>query len=345
LKIFEGGICLARGSITNQVVRVFKEINQIGYSKRSAKVDGKVEGIHSIKYYRDAQGTAIRFAEFAKEKYGVRNIFQLKQEHVQDYMESLRAKGVTVGHLVNVESHLQKLQTAMLKVSEKLGKEKVIFLPQRTVDYRQKEKPVDRSYTRQEVEKLAEHMSPAVRDAMYLSVHLGLRSREACNLRVEHVNLIDGQIQIENGKGVTKGGRYRYIPIPEQYRAEIERLTYGKAPEDKLIGVKTNTLRQGLKRACERSGIKSRGWHGFRHQYARERLEKLLGERAQDDRVMIAYMLRNQERGWKVDTGIPRSLSDPDRQLFEEVRAAVNQVHAELGHGDNRWQLMQVYMA
>lgn len=335
---------MGRASLKNQVQSVLKEINRIGSSKREARLAGEKENIHSIKYYRDVQGTAIRFAEFCRDQYDVRNIYELTPEHTKGYLQALLDKGVTKGHLINVESHLQKLQSGMQKFSEKLGKPRVTFILGRQISPEQRELPKDRSYTAEEISRLEKAMSSGVRTAMQMSINLGLRAREVANIRVEHiVERPDGklQVQIEQGKGITKGGRFREIPVPVQYEAALRKLIAGKSGDQKILKIKEGTLRSGLKRASDRSQVPSAGWHGFRHTYARERLERILGERSREGKEMIERMLENRAAGRKVDAGI----RGQDKELFQTVKEAINTVHHELGHGDNRWGLVAVYMS
>lgn len=335
---------MGRASLKNQVQSVLKEINYIGHSKREARLAGSKENIHSIKYYRDVQGTAIRFTEFCRDHYGIRSVYQLAPEHTRGYLQSLADKGVTKGHLINVESHLQKLQSGMQKFSEKQGKSPITFISGREVSPEQREVPKNRSYTREELERLEKAMSPGVRTAMQMSVQLGLRAREVANIRVEHiVERSDGRLQvhIEQGKGVTKGGRFREIPVPERYESVLRQLIKGKSPEQKILAIKEGTLRSGLKRACDRSQVPSSGWHGFRHTYARERLESILGGYSVQGKGIIGCMLRNREQGRKVDAGLRKE----EKGVFVIVRDAINTVHHELGHGNNRWGLVAIYMS
>lgn len=298
---------LGRPSLKYQVESVLKEVNRIGHSKREARMAGEKENIHSIKYYRDVQGTAIRFAEFCRDEYGIRSVFQLTPDHTKGYLQALLDKGVTNGHLINVESHLQKLQSSMAKYSEKIGKSSITFISERQISPAQRELPKDRSYIREDISRLEKTMSPGVRTAMLMSINLGLRAKEVSNIRVEHiVERNDGglQVHIDQGKGVTKGGRFREIPVPAQYEPVLRQLIKGKHPEQKILHVKEGTLRSGLKRACDRAGVSSAGWHGFRHTYARGRLETLLGEYITEGKEMIDRMLENRFQGRKIDAGI-----------------------------------------
>jgi integrase len=335
---------MGRPSVKNQVESALKEINRIGCSKREARLSGDRENIHSIKYYRDVQGTAIRFAEFCRDHYGIRSIYQMTPEHTKGYLQSMLDKGISKGHLINVESHLQKLQSGMQKFSERLGKSRVEFITGRLICPEQRELPKDRSYSREEISRLELAMSSGVCRAMQMSVNLGLRAREVANIRVEHI--VEGprgglHVHIQQGKGITKGGRFREIPVPGHYEPMLRELIGGKRPEEKISGIREGTLRSGLKRACDRSQVPSTGWHGFRHTYARGRLESILGDRSREGKEIIERMLNNRSEGRKIDAGI----KGHEKELFLTVKDAINAVHHELGHGDNRWGLVAVYMS
>jgi len=340
------------GSMKYQVESVLNVINYIGQSKHEAKKkiggSNKVTGIYSIKYFRKVLGSCILFAQYARREFGVKSIFDLKPEHHAAYIHWLQGQRVTNGYLTNVESHLLKLQTAMRLISEKNHRKPVTFMQERLIDWRKKEMPKDRSYTQEEIDKLESHMSKRVATAMRLSVNLGFRTVTICNIRVEHVvTQEDGSLRIEipDGKGITKGGRFLYLNVPSSYVPELLDLIKNKGPKDKILPLKENTLRQGLKRACEASGVESAGFHGFRHTYARRRLEQIMGDRFSEGKIMIDYILKNRERGRRMDDGISKDAMDPDRQLFGWVQDCVNIVHGELGHGKSRWALVAVYMS
>ncbi|MGG4461960.1 tyrosine-type recombinase/integrase [Brevibacillus porteri] len=338
------GLGRNRSSVKNQVVQALRTIDKIGTSKRQARKAGDKTGIHGTTYKDDVQGSAIRFVQYAKENHGIKNIFQLRPDHHKSYMAHLDSKGLSKGYMINVESHLQKFQTGMTKMSESLGKQPVMFFEGRTVSPGEKEGPRDRSYTREAIEAMMKHMSKRVATASRLGHNLGLRNREVCNLRVEHVQRCeDGrlEIRIENGKGVTKGGRFRNIPVPQRYENELRGLITGKEPGDRIIPISEKTMRNGVAEACKKAGIQSQGTHGFRHTYARERVQELIQERIPD---------RESEAHWALDRlvenyhGNQRMDSGMERDLYDDIKGIVDTVHSDLGHGEGRWDLFAVYM-
>ena len=350
-----------KGSMKYQVQEALKVIDCMGESKHEAKKkiggSNKVVGIYSIKYFRKVLGSCIIFTRFARREYGIETLFDLRPEHHAAYMDQLQVEDVTKGYLCNVESHLLKLQTAMRVISERNHRQPVIFMKRRLISWRDKEKPKDRSYTEEETQLLEPYMSAQVAKAMRMSLNLGFRTVTICNIRVEHVVIHpEGSVEIDipNGKGITKGGRWlgrgpqrNQAPlwVPAAYVPELLSLIKGKDPKDRIMSIKENTLRQGLARACRRSGVISAGFHGFRHTYARRRLEEIMRERWTEGKVMIHHVLKNRERGKRMDDGISKDTNDPDRKCFEWVQDCVNIVHGELGHGKSRWALVAVYMS
>lgn len=332
-------------SIKYQITSAFKEINQIDSSKFKFRSNNEYENIHSIKYFKDALDTGVKFGEFCKGTFGIKNLFEIKPEHYISFMKYNEQKGCTVGHLINLESHLSKLQSGMNKLS-KSNKIKVIFTPfinGRIYSSSERERPTDRSYSSTEIEKLAKTFSPTVSNAMQMSLNLGLRIREVCNIRVEHIIDKNSHLHLSipngQGKGITKGGRYREVAVPRSYEAELSILLNGKDPKERILNVTPGTLRSALKRGCDKTKTKSKGWHGFRHTYARNRLLNLLGDKNEVGKELIRKMLDNRDKHLTIDRNVK---NHPD---FKFIVDKINQVHSELGHGPNRWGLMAVYLS
>lgn len=339
------------GSLTYQVESALKTINLIAQSKHEEKQkikSNKVTGIYGIQYFRKVLGGCILFVQHVQEHFHIKSIFQLRAEHYVHYIEHLQQKEVTNGYITNVESYVIKLQTAMRLISQRNGRKPTTFIDKRLINWRTKEKPKDRSYTPEEIDAFRKHMSPVVAAAMDMSVNLGFRTVTLCNIRVEHVvpkengNL---RIEIVKGTGITKGGRFLYVDVPEKYEAQLRGLISGKEPYEKILKIKENSLRKALSRACKETGISSAGFHGFRHTYARNRLEQVMGERFEEGKVILTHILKNHSAGRRADHGIPKDKEDPDREWFDFVEASVNVVHSELGHGKSRWALVAVYMS
>jgi integrase len=346
-------------SIKEQVNRTMQHVNSIGTSKREAKEiaekTGTKTGIHSIKQYQESLKTGIAFAEHAKEKYGIKSIWELTPEMKKSYMEQLAnqqgEKGMASnGYKINVETNLQHLQEAMRRVAEMNDKEPVIFMSGRTIKSTEREKPKDRSYSPHELGEIKKHLSDNVRDMTELSVNMGLRRREVANVRVKHVvdcperGLIIEWKTKEEAKGITKGARPRWIPVPKEYEPKLRELIAGRDGNERISRVKESQLGRNFRKACERVEIDAKGWHSLRHTYARREFGREMGDRMNDPstKAVMRQMKENIDMGERLDYNIPRN--GEMRETYDEILRAADVIHAFLGHGEGRVDLLRVYI-
>ena len=99
-------------------------------------------------------------------------------------------------------------------------------------------------------------------------------------------------------------------------------------------------MRDGVNVVCKKVGIAQdgRGTHGFRHAYARERMDQLASA---EHRQMMDRILQNRQMGRKSDYGM---VSEQDKALYLETKGIMDQIHGELGHGKDRWELAMRYL-
>ena len=336
-----------KASIVFDVKACLNEIDRIGQSKKELRAEEK-HGIHSLKQKSHSLSVCQNFVKWVRQHFDVKRVYQLTEEHYQEYMNHMEQLGTSAGHRQNIETGLRHLQKGMNARSERFRKEKVTFVPEKRVTpYKSQERPRNRSYTLSEYQAILDHVSPAVKEAVGLMREMGLRIKEAVNVRVEHFvsNREGWKLMIEKGSGVTKGGRFRETPVPKRFERELERMLAGKEPEECLVTIKYDSVRRAVNLACRKAGIiqDGRGCHGFRHAYARERVSELLAEKGigEEGERMLQRVLSNREDHRRADYGI---FLPKDRRLFNKVREVVNQVHSEIGHGEDRWALAEVYM-
>lgn len=336
-------------SIVHDVKVCLQEIDMIGKSKREAREVG-IQGIHSLKQKEHTMSACQNFVKWTRTEFGVRKVHQLTQEHYRAYLKDLKDRGLSHGHQQNVETALRHLQSGLNVRSERFDKEPVIFAPERRLTAPVASEGVsNRSYTDSEIQSLLKHVPATTGDAVKLMRGLGFRVREAANVRAEHFvqkeNGSGWRVQIDQGSGITKGGRFRHFDVPKPFEKELERLLQGKSPTDQLVSIRVDTIRKSVSEGLKAAGIvqKRRGCHGFRHSYARGRVDALFQERgvSEHGHIMMQRILENRSDNKAADYGI---LTKEDRQLYKEVRETMNLVHAEIGHGANRWDLAMRYM-
>lgn len=200
----------------------------------------------------------------------------------------------------------------------------------------------NRSYNTKEVEQIKVNCSIEVQRVIDLMRGMGLRVKEAVNIRTEHfVRTEEGwQLQIEQGGGITKGGRFRYVSVPPQFEKRLEELLKSAHDSGRLVSVSQATVRDGVNVACKKAEIiqDGRGTHGFRHAYARERFQQLA---TVEEQSMMARILENRSLGRPSHYGIH---GEQVKQLYEATKNVMDTVHSELGHGVDRWELAVRYL-
>lgn len=336
-----------RTSIVREVKESLDAIDRIGQSKRDARRAGQ-SGIHSIKQKQNTLSDCQNFVKWCRSEHGVKSIAELTEDHYAKYIAHLNEKEISRGHQQNVETSLRLLQKGFQKRSERfenVSKTFTGFCPEkRLVAVKTGESVQNRAYTVQEVQAIRENCSLEVSKAVDVMYGLGLRVREAVNIRAEHF-IHDGErwyLQINAGAagGITKGGRFREVEVPSSFQTRLEQLLHDKKPHERLVRVSSTTVRDGVHVACNKANIKQggRGTHGFRHAYARERMDQLA---TSDQKQMMDRILANREIGRKADYGM---VSERDKTVFVETKAVMDKIHGELGHGANRWELAMRYL-
>lgn len=323
-------------TIVFQVKVALDSIDYIGQSKRAFRSQG-IKGIHSYKQKKNAFSDCQNFVKWVRQTYQITDLQQLSPEHYLAYFAFMKEKGCGEGHMSNVETSLRLLQVAMK------NQWNVTFCPVKRLFSGQSKLQIrNRSYTDKEIELIEENCSEEVRKAVQLMSNLGLRLKEVVNLRGKHFTKKDDEyyLEITEGAGVTKGGRFRQIKVQPQFEKTLQSYLFWCSDYEYLIAVTANTVSSGVRRACLKVGIHQdgRGCHGFRHSYARRRFQELTTAKQKE---MMTRILENRLQNRKADYGI---LSTEQKQLYQETVAVMNQVHSELGHGENRWALALVYL-
>ena len=333
-----------RTSIVREVKESLDAIDKIGQSKRDAKKNGD-KGIHSLKQKKNTLSDCQNFVKWCRSEHNVKSIYDLNDWHYEKYLNHLSIKGVSRGHLQNIETSLRLLEKGFKKRSERFLKPIRFegFCPsKRIINIKIGENVQNRAYSDLEIQLIRKHCSLEVQKAVDLMSEIGLRVREAANVRVEHFYKSDGNwhLKIYKGAGITKGGRFRLLEISPNFTNRLEHLLINKKPNDCLVNVTTTTIRDGINAACKKANIiqNGRGTHGFRHAYARNRLDNLASVK---QKQMMERILENRSNSRKSNYGI---LNEVDKNLYLETKSIMDKIHSELGHGKNRWELAMRYL-
>lgn len=115
----------------------------------------------------------------------------------------------------------------------------------------------ERVLTLDEVQRIADQASTAVRTAIWICLYTGLRRGEVCALKPEHIDLEAGLLTIP--AGMAKSQKTRMVPIATPARPWI-----GQVP----VGITPQGFRSGWDRAREKAGIPDVTIHDLRRSCA-----------------------------------------------------------------------------
>jgi len=200
--------------------------------------------------------------------FGNKKLSQITPVDVQAMRETLRRKGLTE-HTVN---HYHAELKAVINRLKRLG----VFSgenPACQVDMAK----VPRARVRFLYPYEEQTLTPAVQENRLLwpyyftAMHTGMRIKEICNLRVEHVCLANNSIFVPH----SKSKRSRYVPLSTEFAEFLNEQILGKKPEQSaLSGFSDQWVRRGFKQACHSVGIRDFVFHDLRHTFAQRLLSK-----------------------------------------------------------------------
>ncbi|GEN47192.1 site-specific integrase [Alkalibacillus haloalkaliphilus] len=324
-------------SIIKQVKESVEKMDKIGVSKREFRLNGQKPEIHSYKQKKHTLSAGYNFAKWVRDEYNVKKLHQLTPEHYEKYIHHLENRGGSKGHLRNIETALRFLERGFQKFSEEYGKEIITFTSEKRLiaPAKRTENIQDRSYSNFEIEQVISKMSDNMQKAVTLMRELGLRSEEVSKIRVEHIE--KGRLFISQGEGVTKGGRHRLIEIPNNLNNEIEKMLEGKEKTDRLVPIRSDSIRKMNNEAFKKAGLETdgRGCHGYRYAYAYKRVKELMNSKEQK---ILSQVLKRYGEGKNADYGVH------DKRGYNDMKEKMDLIHSELGHGKNRFDLAFRYM-
>lgn len=276
------------GSPAYQVTQALNSIFTPSQSRHEGKQRGQAEGhIYGIGTMRNYVEVCVRFARWARDVYGVRDIRELTPDMAGAYIDRLARNERSGGYLAKVKAAIGKLSIALHRQKWDLGG-----------TWHSDRRP-ERVYSPQEAQVLVADMRAHARDPQVAGVArlqqiAGLRREEAVRLR--GVDIDPERCVIRADKG-TKGGRPREVRVDPQYRQELQEFKErAERHRDGHVFQGRGSLGQRTERAveeaCKRLGIEDRGTHGLRRTFARERYESYR-QAGMDDRQARRELARD----------------------------------------------------
>ncbi|ADH86847.1 site-specific integrase [Desulfurivibrio alkaliphilus] len=271
-----------RGSIKWQVQEISKSVNHIGTSRHSAKETARSAGartsaqvaektgIHSYRTREAYLKVWRQCLSHSKEHHGVKDITKLTGEHVQSFLSSRIADGVSRQTYGQAAAALGKLESALNSYATSKGLERsydfrteIRTLRHEARDLRTME--AGRAF-RDPDRVMAGLRDPDYRLTAAIQRETGCRLSEATLIRAEQLRG-GGQVEIRG-----KGGKERTLRMS----ADTYRQLAARIAEQGEHRVSRDAYRAAVSRAAEAAGERGSN-HGFRHLWVQERFREKIG--------------------------------------------------------------------
>jgi len=295
-------------NLKHQFIHAIEDNFKEGMDKHSIKAndirnDGKVFSYADRKNLIDI---ASNFSNYMKVNYpDIRQVKEVRAEHIQGFFND-KAKECSNATLKQYQAKFNKLEKVVNKTYNINTKYKGYTLPLA----KENTKIRDSSMSKEDFKKLEKafnNSNSSAKVAIQLTSRAGLRVSECTKLQGRDINLKDGVIHVEGGKG----GRNRDVPMREQDKQYFSSLKSNVGDRERVCPVQSDSINKSIDRAMKREGIRNKysdtSIHCIRKMYAQEEFNRCRSE------------------------GI-------------EIKQALQRVSVLLGHGEDRIELMRQYV-
>lgn len=243
------------------------------FDKHSDKSDKQSDNSHIVKSLAAKKALnefSHDFAGFIRSEYHIKRVADITPAMCQHYLDGKLESGVSSETAHTYRSYLTKLSKCVNKAygiqtdyTTTVNESKV----QNTDTIKQY------SFTKEEMERILDApRSSASLNALKFAYATGVRVNTLERLEVRHIDFQKGEILIFKDKG----SRSRVLPMDEQTAKLLRECIKGKNPQDKVFGVKKDSVNKYLRRRCEKlhittpDGRTKSGVHGIRKLWAEE---------------------------------------------------------------------------
>jgi len=266
-----------RGNISYQVHQVFSTIIKFGESKHEAKNEAREAGARtwhqigknldiysysSADSYRDVAKEAF---SYIKQNFGVKDITKIQSEHIQSYLEHKIEENIKYSSFQKYAAACEKLQVAL----ERYTNQKYDFDLKEVRELAQNvlvKTDAHRAYDNpQKVINAIENST--YRIIAQAQLESGARVHELNHLKISQFKE-NGSIEVQG-----KGGKIRDLELSKETYDSLKSLVENS--QDKKLVFNTDSYRNELKAACEKSQQQYQGTHGLRWSYAQSMFVKL----------------------------------------------------------------------
>lgn len=288
----------------NAINSNFKE----GMDKHSIKATGEMNNTRIFSYAdrKNLIDVASNFSNYMKTNYSeVKQVKDVKADHIQSFLNS-KANSCSNATLKQYESKFNKLENVVNNTYNINANYKGFVVPAST----ENTKIRNSAMSREDFNKLQQSFSnsnSSAKTAIELTSRAGLRVSECTKLQGRDIDLNKGTIHVVDGKG----GRDRDVTIREEDKQYFANLKAQHGDYERICPVQSDSINKAIRRQMERLEMQNKytdtSIHCVRKMYAQEQY-------------------------------------DHYREQGMEINQALGAVSVDLGHSENRLELMKSYV-
>lgn len=288
----------------NAINSNFKE----GMDKHSIKASKMMNNTRIFSYAdrKNLIDVASNFSNYMKQNHNeVKMVKDVRAEHIQGFLNS-KSNNCSKKTLEQYATKFNKLQNIVNSTYGTNANYKGFVVPA-TVE---QTKIRNISMTKQDFKKLQNgftNSKSSAKQAIELTSKLGLRVSETVKLQGRDINIQNGTVHVHDGKG----GRDRDVSIRPQDKEYFANLKAEYGEYQRICPVQPNSINRAINRCMESVGIanvyQDTSIHSIRKMYAQEQFNTY-------------------------------------REQGMSINQALGAVSADLGHSENRLELMKEYV-
>lgn len=288
----------------NAINNNFKE----GMDKHSIKANNQMNNTRIFSYAdrKNLIDVASNFSNFMKSNFSeVKQVKDVKAEHIQSFLNE-KSKSCSNATLKQYESKFNKLENVVNNTYNINANYRGFVTPTSL----ENTKIRNSSMSIEDFNKLQQSFSnsnSSAKTAIELTSRAGLRVSECTKIQGRDIDLQKGTIHVQDGKG----GRDRDITIREEDKQYFADLKAQYSDTERICPVKSDSINKAIQREMEKLDMKDKyadtSIHCIRKMYAQEQYD------------------RYRDAGY-------------------EIKESLGKVSIDLGHSENRLELMKSYV-
>lgn len=250
-----------------------------GRDKHSDKKENgreMTEKLYSHSSVHDMKDFAKNLSNYMKENFPeVRQVGRIEEGHLQGFLNQKNEEGCSQNTLDKYKSDLNKLELIVNAKYQSCNWDyKHEIMTPTSIKQHDENRGADHAIPRELYNKILAYCKDnrsASGDAILCQDKLGVRVAELAELKVKNLDFDKEKINLDN----TKGGKLQEKEMDPKIKEILEERAVGKAPEDKVFGIKDAAINRQLSRIQDKLGVEDKfSNHDIRRLLAQETYDK-----------------------------------------------------------------------